>query len=77
MPKYKSIADYKQVKSRLLAAQEASSKITEAKANVERLRGLHAKYCELFGDSGSVRQQLENAENYLEQLKEALKQQAI
>jgi flagellar biosynthesis chaperone FliJ len=76
MPNYKSVTVYNQIKSRSKAVQEAQEKIPEAQANVIRLRQRHSKLCELFGDSGVVRQELENAENYLEQLKETMRQQA-
>jgi hypothetical protein len=77
MPIYKSVDHYTKKKSRLTAVQEAQAKLPEAQAKVERLRALHSQLCKELGDSGGVRQQLENAEIYLEELREALKQQAI
>lgn len=69
MPNYKSVEAYHQVKSRLRTAQEAKAKIPEAQAKVARLREVHSALCKEFGDSGSVRQRLEEAEIYLEQLR--------
>jgi HPt (histidine-containing phosphotransfer) domain-containing protein len=73
MPNYKSITAYSQTKSRIKAVQEAEAKLPEAEAKVKRLRTLHSQLCKEFGDSGNVRQQLEDAENHLAQLKQALK----
>jgi hypothetical protein len=70
MPNYKSIAAYQQAKSRPSIVQETKNKLQEAQAKVVRLRTLHSKLCKEFGDSGNVRQQLENAENELEVLKQ-------
>lgn len=77
MPNYKSVAAYMQAKSQHKAVQEAKDNVQKAQAKVVRLRTLHSQLCKAFGDSGNIRQQLENAENELETLKEALKQQII
>ncbi|MBD1807895.1 hypothetical protein H6F98_20925 [Microcoleus sp. FACHB-SPT15] len=74
MPNYKSVDDYTQRKARLKAVQDAQAKLPEVKARVERLRKLHSELCKKCGDSGSVRQQLEDAENSLEELQKVLKQ---
>jgi Spy/CpxP family protein refolding chaperone len=74
MPNYKSINAYAQTKSRIKAVQEAEAKLPEAQAKVTRLRALHSQLCKEFGDSGNVRQQLEQAENYLQSLRDTLKQ---
>ena len=70
MPNYKSVTAYQQAKSRHSFVQEAKDKLQEAQAKVARLRTLHSQLCKEFGDSGNVRQQLENAENELEVLKQ-------
>ncbi|HEY9638528.1 MAG TPA: hypothetical protein V6D14_34410 [Coleofasciculaceae cyanobacterium] len=77
MPNYKSVAAYTQTKSRLKAVQEAKAKLPEAEAKLTRLRVLHSQLCKEFGDSGNVRQQLEDAENQLDKLKETLKQLTV
>lgn len=77
MPNYKSFADYNQTKSRIKAVQEAKAKLPEAEAKVTRLRTLHSRLCKEFGDSGNVRQHLEDAENQLQKLKQTLKQESV
>ncbi len=77
MRNYKSVDAYVQRKSHLKAVQEAKAKLPEAQAKVARLRALHSELCKEYGDSGSVRQQLEEAEDYINKLKEVLKQPVI
>lgn len=77
MPNYKSVADYMQAKSRQKAVQEAQDKLQKAQANIVRLRTIHSRLCKEYGDSGQIRQQLANAEDELEILKEALKQLTV
>jgi hypothetical protein len=61
MPNYKSVEQYQQAKAKNLRRQELENKIKD-------LTNRHALLCQYYGDSGKVRQELENALQELENL---------
>lgn len=69
MPNYKSVEDYQSAKAQSQNQEARQLTITLAQNRVNHLLSLHIQLCRMHGDSGSVRQQLEDAESYLESLK--------
>jgi len=69
MPNYKSLTQYQQAKAKAESQQAYQARIALAEERVSQLLSLHCQLCRMHEDSGSVRQQLEDAESYLESLK--------
>jgi two-component sensor histidine kinase len=69
MPNYKSVEAYQTAKTKSQNQEAKQQAITLAQNRVNQLSSLHSQLCNQHGDSGSVRQQLEDAESHLEGLK--------
>ena len=69
MTNYKSLIQYQQAKAKAESQEAYQNKIALAQERVDRLTSLHVQLCRMHGDSGSVRQQLEDADSHLEELK--------
>jgi hypothetical protein len=71
MPNYKSLTQYQQAKAKAESKEAYQERIALAQERVDQLLSLHVQLCRMHGDSGSVRQQLEDADNHLESLKQS------
>lgn len=69
MPNYKSVEAYQSAKTKSQNQEAKQRAIALAQNRVSQLSTLHSQLCNQHGDSGSVRQQLEDAESYLESLR--------